>query len=85
MQQGIMVHTEQQSAQPPPRVKQQKGERKAKATPRQQGYYQECNGTAGPGTRAGKSVQTGKQTAMAKGGSTQTGREGGRGHGRQEE
>lgn len=44
---ALQLHAKQ----PPPRVKQQKGKGKQKATPRQRGYHQECNGTAGPGTK----------------------------------
>ena len=53
-----------------------KGTREQKQNPAEQENHQENNGSAGPGTRAGKSVQTGKQQPRQKAGRAQAGRGG---------
>ena len=53
-----------------------KGTREQKQKPAEQENYQESSGSASPGTRAGKSVQTGKQQPRQKAGSAQAGRGG---------
>ena len=53
-----------------------KGTREQKQNPVEQENHQESSGSAGPGTRAGKSVQTGKQQPRQKAGRAQEGRGG---------
>jgi hypothetical protein len=59
-----------------PPGKNNKGTREQKQNPAEQENYQESSGSAGPGTRAGKSVQTGKQQPRQKAGRAQAGRGG---------